>query len=133
PAPVVLDSRSVPGRYVPSADGGAIDALPLVPKRYALDLYESLEGVRVRIADTRVTGATTAYDEIWVTVKPRENPTRRGGTLYASYEDQNTGRLKVMSLDPAQPIPTANVGDVLKGRTTGVLDYASYGGYNVQA
>ncbi len=91
------------------------------------------EGSRVRIADTRVTGATTAYDEIWVTVKPKENPTRRGGTLYASYEDQNTGRLKVMSLDPAQPVPTANVGDVLKGRTTGVLDYASYGGYNVQA
>lgn len=38
-----------------------------------------------------------------------------------------------MSLDPARPVPTANVGDVLKGRTTGVLDYASYGGYNVQA
>ncbi|MFD3751771.1 endonuclease/exonuclease/phosphatase family protein [Streptomyces cyaneofuscatus] len=133
PAPVVLDARSVPGRYVPSAGGGAIDALPLEPKRYALDLYEALEGARVQIADTRVTGATTAYDEIWVTVKPKENPTRRGGTLYASYTDQNTGRLKVMSLDPAQPIPTANVGDVLKGRTTGVLDYASYGGYNVQA
>ncbi|MFE3661455.1 endonuclease/exonuclease/phosphatase family protein [Streptomyces sp. NPDC059164] len=133
PAPVVLDARSVPGRYVPTADGGSIDPLPLEPKRYALDLYESLEGLRVQIADTRVTGATTKYDEIWVTVKPKENPTRRGGTLYASYEDQNTGRLKVMSLDPAQPVPAANVGDMLKGRTTGVLDYASYGGYNLQA
>ncbi|MEU9708896.1 endonuclease/exonuclease/phosphatase family protein [Streptomyces sp. NPDC047967] len=133
PTPVVLDARSVPGRYVPTADGGSIDPLPLEPKRYALDLYESLEGLRVQIADTRVTGATTKYDEIWVTVKPKENPTRRGGTLYASYEDQNTGRLKVMSLDPAQPVPAANVGDVLKGRTTGVLDYASYGGYNLQA
>ncbi|MEU3318461.1 endonuclease/exonuclease/phosphatase family protein [Streptomyces sp. NPDC006785] len=133
PAPVVLDARSVPGRYVPTADGGSIDPLPLEPKRYALDLYESLEGLRVQIADTRVTGATTKYDEIWVTVKPKENPTRRGGTLYASYEDQNTGRLKVMSLDPAQSVPAANVGDVLKGRTTGVLDYASYGGYNLQA
>ncbi|MFE3370436.1 endonuclease/exonuclease/phosphatase family protein [Streptomyces sp. NPDC059173] len=133
PAPVVLDARSVPGRFVPTADGGSIDPLPLEPKRYALDLYESLEGLRVQIADTRVTGATTKYDEIWVTVKPKENPTRRGGTLYASYEDQNTGRLKVMSLDPAQPVPAANVGDVLKGRTTGVLDYASYGGYNLQA
>ncbi|MFJ4961582.1 endonuclease/exonuclease/phosphatase family protein [Streptomyces sp. NPDC088729] len=133
PAPVVLDARSVPGRYVPTAGGGAIDALPLDPSTYALDLYEALEGSRVRIADTRVTGATTAYDEIWVTVKPRENPTRRGGTLYASYEDQNTGRLKVMSLDPARPVPAANVGDVLSGSTTGVLDYASFGGYNVQA
>ncbi|NEE06205.1 hypothetical protein G3M58_07125, partial [Streptomyces sp. SID7499] len=67
PAPVVLDARSVPGRYVPSADGGSIDALPLDPARYALDLYEALEGSRVEFADTRVTGATTAYDEIWVT------------------------------------------------------------------
>ncbi|MFH9606944.1 endonuclease/exonuclease/phosphatase family protein [Streptomyces sp. NPDC017448] len=133
PDAVVLDASSVPGRYAPSADGGSIDALPLEPARYALDLYEALEGSRVAFADTRVTGATTAYDEIWVTVKPQENPTRRGGTLYASYEDQNTGRLKVLSLDPARPIPTANVGDVLEGRTTGVLDYASYGGYNVQA
>lgn len=133
PAPVVLNARSVPDAYVPTAGGGSIDALPLQPKKYALDLYESLEGVRVTMSDTRVTGATTAYDEVWVTVKPKENPTRRGGTLYRSYEDQNTGRLKVMSLDPAQPVPVANVGDTLAGTTTGVLDYASYGGYNVQA
>ncbi|MER5983701.1 endonuclease/exonuclease/phosphatase family protein [Streptomyces sp. NPDC001787] len=133
PAPVVLDAASVPGVYAPTAAGGSIDALPLDPATYALDLYESLEGTRVRIADTRVTGATTAYDEVWVTVKPRENPTRRGGTLYASYNDQNTGRIKVMSLDPARPVPAANVGDVLSGATTGVLDYASFGGYNLQA
>ncbi|MFS0694815.1 endonuclease/exonuclease/phosphatase family protein [Streptomyces nitrosporeus] len=133
PAPVVLDARSVPGAYVPTAGGGSIDALPLEPGTYALDLYESLEGARVTMSDTRVTGATTAYDEVWVTVKPQENPTRRGGTLYRSYQDQNTGRLKVMSLDAARPVPEANVGDVISGTTTGVVDYASYGGYNVQA
>ena len=133
PAPVVLDAASVPGAYAPSANGGPIDALPLAPATYALDLYESLEGTRVRIADTRVTGATTAYDEIWVTVKPQEQPTARGGTLYASYTDQNTGRIKVMSLDAAQPVPVADVGDVLSGATTGVMDYASFGGYNLQA
>ncbi|MFD4030376.1 endonuclease/exonuclease/phosphatase family protein [Streptomyces sp. NPDC058637] len=133
PAPVVLDAQSVPEGYVPTAGGGSIDALALDPAVYALDLYESLEGARVQIADTRVTGATTAYDEIWVTVKPDENRTRRGGTLYASYEDQNTGRVKVMSLDATQPVPVADVGDVLSGPTTGVLDYASFGGYNLQA
>lgn len=133
PAPVVLDASSVPGAYAPSANGGPIDALPLAPATYALDLYESLEGTRVRIADTRVTGATTAYDEVWVTVKPQEQPTARGGTLYASYTDQNTGRIKVMSLDAAQPVPVADVGDVLSGATTGVMDYASFGGYNLQA
>ncbi|WP_329159528.1 lamin tail domain-containing protein [Streptomyces sp. NBC_01717] len=133
PAPVVLNAASVPAAYVPSADGGSIDALALDPATYALDLYESLEGTRVEIADTRVTGATTAYHEVWVTIKPKENPTRRGGTLYASYTDQNTGRIKVMSLDTTRPVPVANVGDVLSGTTTGVLDYDSFGGYNLQA
>ncbi|MGW5273803.1 endonuclease/exonuclease/phosphatase family protein [Streptomyces sp. NPDC004044] len=133
PAPVVLDAASVPDAYVPSADGGSIDALALDPATYALDLYESLEGTRVEIADTRVTGATTAYHEVWVTIKPNENPTRRGGTLYSSYTDQNTGRIKVMSLDATRPVPVGNVGDVLSGTTTGVLDYDSFGGYNLQA
>ncbi|MFI5747158.1 endonuclease/exonuclease/phosphatase family protein [Streptomyces sp. NPDC051644] len=133
PAPVVLDAASVPDMYVPAADGGSIDALALDPSAYALDLYESLEGTRVEIADTRVTGARSAYDEVWVTVKPNENPTRRGGTLYSSYTDRNTGRIKVMSLDAARPVPVANVGDVLSGTTTGVLDYDSFGGYNLQA
>ncbi|MER5683966.1 endonuclease/exonuclease/phosphatase family protein [Streptomyces sp. NPDC002205] len=133
PAPVVLDAASVPDAYVPSADGGSIDALALDPATYALDLYESLEGTRVEIADTRVTGATTAYHEVWVTIKPNENPTLRGGTLYSSYTDQNTGRIKVMSLDATRPIPVANVGDALSGTTTGVLDYDSFGGYNLQA
>ncbi|WP_326626215.1 MULTISPECIES: endonuclease/exonuclease/phosphatase family protein [unclassified Streptomyces] len=133
PAPVVLDAASVPDAYVPSADGGSIDALALDPATYALDRYESLEGTRVKIADTRVTGATTAYHEVWVTIKPNENPTGRGGTLYSSYTDQNTGRIKVMSLDTTRPVPVANVGDVLSGTTTGVLDYDSFGGYNLQA
>ncbi|GAA3006355.1 endonuclease/exonuclease/phosphatase family protein [Streptomyces fulvorobeus] len=133
PAPVVLDAASVPDAYAPTANGGSIEALPLDPAAYALDLYESLEGTRVRIADTRITGATTQYDEIWVTVKPEERPTVRGGTLYASYTDQNTGRIKVLSLDAARPVPVADVGDVLSGTTTGVMDYASFGGYNLQA
>ncbi|MEW1691111.1 endonuclease/exonuclease/phosphatase family protein [Streptomyces sp. NPDC091265] len=133
PAPAVLDAASVPRGYVPSAGGGSIDALPLEPAAYALDLYESLEGTRVQGSDTRVTGATTSYGEVWVTVEPRQNPTRRGGTLYSSYTDQNTGRIKVMSLDPARPLPVANVGDVLSGTTTGVLDYDSFGGYSLQA
>lgn len=133
PAPVVLDAASVPDTYAPSAGGGSIDPLALGPTTYALDLYESLEGTRVQLADARVTGATTAYDEVWVTVKPNENPTRRGGTLYSSYTDQNTGRIKVMSLDTTRPFPVANVGDELSGTTTGVMDYASFGGYNLQA
>ncbi len=80
-------------------------------------------------------GATDPYSELWVTVKPWENDNRRGGTVYGSYEDQNTGRLQVQSLVPTaqQPFPKANVGDVLSGVTEGPLDFNQYGGYTLTA
>ncbi|MFF9772816.1 endonuclease/exonuclease/phosphatase family protein [Streptomyces sp. NPDC013978] len=133
PAAVTLDATSVPDAYVPTAGGGSIDALPLQPAVYALDFYEALEGSRVQASDTRVVGATTEYDEVWVTVKPEESPTPRGGTLYSAYDQPNTGRMKVMSLDTATAFPEANVGDELSGTTGGPLDYSSFGGYNLQA
>ncbi|WP_368733233.1 endonuclease/exonuclease/phosphatase family protein [Streptomyces alkaliphilus] len=133
PEPVVLDADSVPGLYAPDAAGGSVEELKLEPETYALDLYESLEGMLVEVSDTRIVGRTTEYDELWVTVKPEENPSVRGGTVYGSYEEPNTGRLKVMSLDPTNPLPQANVGDELTGTTTGPLDYARYGGYTLMA
>ncbi|WP_433892842.1 endonuclease/exonuclease/phosphatase family protein [Streptomyces sp. CA-111067] len=136
PAPVVLDDRSVPDAFVPSAGGGTIENLPLRPADYALDLYASLEGMNVEIGDSRVVGATDPYGEMWVTVKPKQNPTKRGGTLYTGYDDPNSGRLMVQSLIPTatQAFPTANVGDTLRGTTSGPLDYNQFAGtYSVAA
>ncbi|MFE6462354.1 endonuclease/exonuclease/phosphatase family protein [Streptomyces cinereoruber] len=138
PAPVTISSWSVPGAYAPEGDpaaGGSINGLTLKPRTYALDYYESLEGTNVRIGSSRVVGATDPYSELWVTVKPWENANRRGGTVYGSYEDQNTGRLQVQSLVPIaqQPFPKANVGDVLAGATEGPLDFNQYGGYTLTA
>ncbi|MFE5832429.1 endonuclease/exonuclease/phosphatase family protein [Streptomyces sp. NPDC056508] len=138
PAPVTISSWSVPGAYAPAGDpaaDGSINGLTLKPRKYALDYYESLEGTNVRIGTSRVVGATDPYSELWVTVKPWENANRRGGTVYGSYEDQNTGRLQVQSLVPTaqQPFPKANVGDVLAGATEGPLDFNQYGGYTLTA
>ncbi|MGW7543631.1 endonuclease/exonuclease/phosphatase family protein [Streptomyces sp. NPDC054770] len=133
PAPVALDPASVPDAYIPTADGGSIESLALQPTVYAQDFYESLEGMRTTFADARVVGASDAYGELWVTVKPDENPTPRGGTLYSSYDQPDTGRIEVMSLDTTTAFPAADVGDELSGTTTGPLDYSTYGGYNVQA
>ncbi|MFE5515647.1 endonuclease/exonuclease/phosphatase family protein [Streptomyces sp. NPDC056529] len=138
PAPVTISSWSVPGAYAPEGDpaaDGSINGLTLKPRKYALDYYESLEGTNVRIDTSRVVGATDPYSELWVTVKPWENANRRGGTVYGSYEDQNTGRLQVQSLVPTaqQPFPKANVGDVLAGATEGPLDFNQYGGYTLTA
>jgi uncharacterized protein len=135
PAPYVLDANSVPDRYIPVAGGATIEPLKLRPDEYAMDLYESLEGMRAQVSDVRVVGPSNDFNEVWVTTKPKENPTPRGGTLYGSYDQQNTGRVKVMSLIPfaQRAFPQANVGDELTGDTAGPLDYDNFGGYVIQA
>ncbi|OAH16107.1 endonuclease/exonuclease/phosphatase family protein [Streptomyces jeddahensis] len=138
PAAEVIDAGSVPDTYTAAGDPaaqGSVNGLTLQPAKYALDYYESLEGMNVRIGTSRVVTATDAFAELWVTVKPHEHPTRRGGTVYGSYTSQNTGRLQIQSLVPTaqQPFPTANVGDVLEGTTEGPLDYSQFGGYTLTA
>ncbi|TXS61410.1 MULTISPECIES: lamin tail domain-containing protein [unclassified Streptomyces] len=127
PAAVVLNDSTVPNTYTPTAGGGSIDDLPLEPGVYSQDFYESLEGMRASVQDARVTGATNSYGEMFVTAKPHERPTRRGGTLYGAYDQQNTGRIEIVAADGSTP--TLNVGDELSGTTTGPVDYASFGGY----
>ncbi|MEU8764192.1 endonuclease/exonuclease/phosphatase family protein [Streptomyces sp. NPDC048659] len=138
PAPVTIWPWSVPSAYTPEGDpaaGGSINGLTLEPKKYALDYYESLEGTNVRIGSSRVVGATDPYSELWVSVKPFENPNLRGGTVYGSYDSQNTGRLQIQQLAPIaqQPFPKANVGDWLVGPTEGPLDFNQFGGYTLVA
>ncbi|MGO4459225.1 endonuclease/exonuclease/phosphatase family protein [Streptomyces sp. M-16] len=138
PEAVSVNEYSVPAAYAPAGDpaaGNSINGLTLEPSRYALDYYESLEGMNVKIGTSRVVGATDPYSEMWVTVKGWENTARRGGTLYGSYESQNTGRLQVQQLTPVaqQPFPVANVGDKLTGTTEGPLDFNQFGGYTLVA
>ncbi|MDH6216151.1 endonuclease/exonuclease/phosphatase family protein [Streptomyces pseudovenezuelae] len=136
PAPTVIGSKSVPNRYTPAGDSaanGSLAGLTLQPKKYALDYYESLEGMNVQVKNTRVVTATDPYAELWVTVKPHENQTRRGGTLYGSYDSQNTGRLQIQSLGAVADFPVANVGDTLAGTTTGPMDFNQFGGYTLVA
>ncbi|MFB7664222.1 lamin tail domain-containing protein [Kitasatospora sp. NPDC056138] len=135
PAPVVLDSRSIPAAYTPDASGGSIEGLPLKPADYALDLYESLEGMRVEVRDVPVVQATDAYNELWVDARRQDPRSARGGVVYLGYNRPNSGRLMVQSLTPVaqQPFPKANVGDQLTGTTAGPLDYNQFGGYTIAA
>ncbi|MFI1887486.1 endonuclease/exonuclease/phosphatase family protein [Streptomyces jumonjinensis] len=138
PAPVTVSARSVPDAYAPAGDpaaGGSVNALTLRPHAYALDYYESLEGSNVRVGTSRIVGATDPFSELWVTVKPFENRSARGGALYNSYASQNTGRLQIQSLIPIaeRPFPKADVGDVLTGGAEGPLDFNQFGGYTLTA
>ncbi|WHT19718.1 lamin tail domain-containing protein [Crossiella sp. CA-258035] len=134
PEAEVLGAETVPAALT-ATPGGSIEALPLEPGKYALDFLESREGMRLRVNDARVVGATDGFYALWVTSKPAQNTTVRGGTVYPSYADANTGRLKVESLLPfaQRPFPKADVGDRLKGVTEGPLDYSRFGGYVLQA
>ncbi len=138
PEAETVNGWEVPDRYAPEgdpADGNSINKLTLHPRSYALDYYESLEGMNIAIGSSRVVGATDPYAELWVTVKPWENPTVRGGARYGSYTSQNTGRLQVQQLTPLaeSPFPKADVGDRLTGRTEGPLDFNQFGGYTLAA
>jgi uncharacterized protein len=136
PAATVVDEDSVPAAYAPAGDtasDGSINGLSLKPSTYALDYYESLEGMNVQVADARVVTATDPFTELWVTVKPWEHRSRRGGTVYGSYDSQNTGRLQIQSLGSTADFPKANVGDTLTGTTAGPLDYNQFGGYTLVA
>ncbi|MEU9794973.1 endonuclease/exonuclease/phosphatase family protein [Streptomyces sparsogenes] len=135
PTAFPLKPATVPDRYAPDAGGGSIEGLRLRPNSYALDRYESLEGMRVSVEDAPVVGATTPYHELWVTAEPGHARTARGGALYSSYRDPNSGRVKVASLIPfvQRPFPVADVGDALTGTTAGPLDYDNFGGYEIQA
>jgi predicted extracellular nuclease len=136
PAATVVDEDSVPDEYTAAGDpaaNGSVNGLTLQPSKYALDHYEALEGMNVQVADARVVTATDDFHELWVTVKPWEHRNRRGGTVYGSYDSQNTGRLQIQSLGPGAEFPVANVGDTLAGTTTGPLDYTQFGGYTLVA
>ncbi|WP_107054433.1 endonuclease/exonuclease/phosphatase family protein [Streptomyces sp. NRRL S-350] len=136
PAPVVVDTRNIPGTYAPAAGpDGTIDAVRLDPEKYALDFYESLEGMLVQVKDVRVIQATDKYNELWVAADRQDQRSKRGGVLYESYREPNVGRLMVQQQAAAsqQPFPVANVGDELTGTTTGPLDYNQFGGYTLVA
>ncbi|WP_169739589.1 endonuclease/exonuclease/phosphatase family protein [Amycolatopsis taiwanensis] len=134
PAPTVLTPDAVPARLAPQI-GGNIESLPLQPDKYALDFWKAHESEVVTISDARIVGPTTSFNELYVTTKPAENPSMRGGTVYTGYDRINTGVLKVESLIPfsQRPFPQANTGDVLIGITSGPLTYSQFGGYTLEA
>ncbi|GAB3009888.1 lamin tail domain-containing protein [Amycolatopsis acidiphila] len=134
PAPTVLTPTTVPDALAPQP-GGNIESLPLEPAKYSLDFWEAHEGEIVSVSNARVVGPTTAYDELYVTTKPKQNPTPRGGTIYTGYDQSNTGVLKVESLVPfaERPFPVVNTGDTLTGVTAGPVEYDSFGGYTLEA
>ncbi|WP_375487655.1 lamin tail domain-containing protein [uncultured Jatrophihabitans sp.] len=131
PAPVVIGPNTVPDTYAPDLGNGNIEKTPITPTRSALDYYESVEGMRVEVDDVRVVGPSNSYGEQYVTTKPTQAATYRGGTELLGENRTPSGRLEVATLDGTTL--GLDVGDVLTGATTGVIDWSTYGGYVLDA
>lgn len=116
------------------------------PAGDAIDFYESLEGMLVRInAGSVVVGPTKSFGEI--TVLPdgaswaTGQRTLRGGILLGGYSDPNPERVQIddeilRDLAPAprppKAMPDMNVGAVVTSPIVGPIDY-TFANYKIQA
>jgi uncharacterized protein len=85
-----------------------------------IDFWESMEGMRVQIANPVVVGPTSSFGEIPVIPGGSGMRTNRGGIVVQA-NDFNPER--VLLDDRLAPMPAANVGDTFSGSLIGVLDY----------
>ena len=116
------------------------------PSGDAIDFYESLEGMLVRVdAGSIVVGPTKSFGEI--TVLPDGGSwasglrSPRGGILLSGYEDGNPERIQVddeILRDlapvprPAKAMPDVDVGAIVTTPIVGPLDY-TFANYKIQA
>jgi hypothetical protein len=131
PAPVVISPATVPDTYAPDLGGANIEKTPIMPARSALDYYESVEGMRVQVDNARVVGPSNDFGEQYVTTKPDQAATYRGGAELLGDNKTPSGRLEIATLDGSNL--TLDVGDVLTGPTVGPIDWSTFGGYVLEA
>jgi predicted extracellular nuclease len=128
------------GRFVPEnvieddaagdvETGGTFD-----PERDALDYFESLEAMRVLVADALVVGPTkraAGTTQIPVLASGRAvgaRRTGRGGVLLTA-DNANPERL-ILASGLGASLPMADVRDAFPGTIIGIIDYA-FGGYQL--
>jgi uncharacterized protein len=131
PAPVVIAPTTVPDTYAPDLGGANIEKTPITPARSALDYYESVEGMRVQVDNARVVGPSNDFGEQYVTTKPDQAATYRGGAELLGDNQTPSGRLEIATLDGSKL--SLDVGDVLTGPTIGPIDWSTFGGYVLEA
>jgi hypothetical protein len=131
PAPIVPGPDTVPDTYAPDLGGGNIESTQITPSRSALDFYESVDGMRVEVDNARVVGPSDSFAEEYITTKPDQDKSFRGGNLLEAENAAPSGRLEIVAADGSNA--EVNVGDVFTGATVGPLDYSQFGGYFIAA
>jgi predicted extracellular nuclease len=131
PAAEQIGPGTVSDTYAPDLGGDNIEKTKIDPARSALDFWESHEGMRVQVDDARVTGPSNDFGEQYVTTKPTQTATPRGGTELLAENAVPSGRIEVVPANGSNP--GVNVGDVFSGTTAGPVDYSEFGGYTIAA
>src|SRR5262249_58123948 len=72
-----------------------------------------------------------SFAEQYITSKPDQDLSYRGGNLLTAENAVPSGRLEVVAANGSNP--EVNVGDVFTGPTIGPLDYSQFGGYFIAA
>jgi uncharacterized protein len=121
----------VPSTYAPDLGGGNIESTTVNPARSALDFWESREGMRVEVDDARVVGPSNDFGEQYVTTKPTQAATYRGGTELLAENAIPSGRVEVVPVNGSNP--GVSVNDRFTGATVGPVDYSRFGGYTIAA
>ncbi|MCU0304846.1 MAG: esterase-like activity of phytase family protein [Thermoanaerobaculales bacterium] len=128
PLPVVLGAG---GRVVP---GPAVDDDGLTrfePETDAIDLLESLEGMRVRVEDPFVVGPTSRHGELVVLGDDGAGSAPRSGRGGVVLRPDDSHPERIIVDDRLKPDPPAvAVGDRLAGPVDGVL-HSSYGSFKL--
>jgi predicted extracellular nuclease len=131
PPPEAITATTVPATYAPDLGGGNIEATAVTPSRSALDFWESREAMRVEVDDARVVGPSSDFGEQYVTTKPTQAATIRGGAELLAENAIPSGRVEVVPVNGTNP--GVDVGDVFAGATVGPVDYSRFGGYTIAA
>lgn len=131
PKPVVVTPNTIPDKHAPNLHGGNIEHTRISPSRSALDFWESVEGMRVEVNNARVVGPSNDYGEEYVTTKPHQDRTYRGGTQLRAEHAEPSGRVKLQAVNGSNP--GVDVKDVFAGATIGPVDWSEYGGYTINA
>jgi uncharacterized protein len=137
PEPTVVGpgGRVPPGEVIEDDATGDVETSGVFdPQHDGLDFYESLEGMRVRVADPVAAGPSVRFGE--VPVLPSRGAgasvrTTRGGVVVRP-GDANPERVILDDAVLAGSTPAGvNVGDTFTGPATGVLDYG-FGNFKLQ-
>jgi len=141
PTTVIGKDRTPPSRVIDDDSTTSVEAADALydPTKDGIDFWESLEGMRLEVADAVAVGPTNGFGEIAVISQLQRHAglrTDRGGILVRNlgragdYQEGDFNPERLILDDVLSPTPDLNTGDEFAADPVGVLDY-SFGNFKL--